>query len=397
MRAGRVFQAREVVWTVPELGISQLRAPSMAVERVLSSYYADSEADAHAFVDALLSHTLIAPRLSYDDVAALPPDVRAALRTAVAEAADLPLVHGPGTRPAATDVALLAAMRDRFDRLARDLQQARDPARFLFAPAQRFIDGLRDVEERVHAGLRGRDPTELLNQWLARISELGEWARIYAEFVEAQPLGFIIMEMRAGEGLELLVDAEEQGEHVVADVVERALIRDDGFLGRVDDAIEAAASLDDPHRDELREAMDALHAGKPWAVPCGQLLGGVEGMLWRAAEREGVIDDKRNLLKTADGGRRAPRIARNVNQLLDERVGFERVGSHLRRFLDDVLYDGVGHHHRHRRAQSESHREYACWGFVGLCGWLDRTERKGLMLHAGRLLDEALAPTTPHA
>ena len=114
-------------------------------------------------------------------------------------------------------------------------------------------------------------------------------------------------------------------------------------------------------------------------------------MLWHAAEQEGVIDDKNNLVKTASGPRGDMRYARNVNQLFGERVGFERVGSHLRLFLDDALYDGQGHALRHRRARTK-HREYTCWGLAGLCGWLDRTEGTRLLERAGELLDAQLAP-----
>lgn len=48
MPEARVFEPDYVVWAVPELGICQLRAPTGAVERVLSSYYADPGADAAA-------------------------------------------------------------------------------------------------------------------------------------------------------------------------------------------------------------------------------------------------------------------------------------------------------------------------------------------------------------
>jgi hypothetical protein len=378
------FPQEPVAHDVPELGLCYMRAPTFAVERILSPFYANTDSDPREFVDVLLSHTLIAPRLSYDDVHALADNVRSELRAAAARAARLPEEPAGALGPADSDKALLNAMRERFERFAEQLNESVDAARSLFIPTQSFLDALHDVRERIHAAARGRDVAEMVRGWIERLVELGEVAGLAVRFFETQPLGFVVIDMTAGEAFDLLMDAAEKGDHVMADAVEQALIQDDGFMDLVCGAIRDAATLDEAHKAELLAGVRSLAGQEPFAVSCRLLLGGIEGTIWLGAEREGVTDRDRSLVKTSAGRPKALH-ARNVNLLLDDRWGLD-LSDDYRLFLDDQLFDGHGQDLRHGRA-NRGHREYAYWALIAVCGWLDRCEETELMHSVGEHLD----------
>ena len=69
-----VFGLRRVTREVPTLGRCTVTAPSGAVEGRLAD--AADAGDPAAYVSALLSATLVTPRLSRDEVAALPEPAR---------------------------------------------------------------------------------------------------------------------------------------------------------------------------------------------------------------------------------------------------------------------------------------------------------------------------------
>lgn len=371
------FDPRNIVRDVPVVGICELRLPTLATERVLWPFYDDKNADANAFVDALVSHTLLSPRLSYDDVRTLAPSVRTALRAAVAAVCALPVASS------SSDRALLDAMRARRDRLTSAAVES--PASFpLFIG--RWLDEMR---ERVHASLRGADVGKTVLAFAQRLSEAGEVARRVVQVYDEQPLAFVLLEAHFENSFELLLDTVEQGDHILADIVQSALVADGRFMAAARAAVGQSGSLSDAQKEKLSLGLEELTNGH-WNSSCCLLMGGVESAIWTGATREGVIDSERRLLNTATRGRPKLRIAKSVNNLLDEGCGL-LIGGHLRHFLHDKVFSGPGHELRHGRSH-EGADEYSKWAFVALLGWLDCWDNTDFMTQVGDRLDAALEP-----
>jgi hypothetical protein len=125
-------------------------------------------------------------------------------------------------------------------------------------------------------------------------------------------------------------------------------------------------------------------------------MGAVEGMVWDAARRDGVLNDRRELLKTA-GPRPRLRVATSVNTLLDEDVSLA-LEDDLRLFLHAQLWDGHGHNLRHGRVRGDE-RAYALWALVALCGLLERESGSRLMNDVADRIDASVAaqPVSPPA
>lgn len=358
---------------VAGLGPSLLRPPSGATERVLRPMYEAN--DAGAFADAVISHTLLTPRLSYDDVHRLPSATRADLRRMVVAACALP-------EPAsATDDSLLAAMRERDKWLER---RSAGNAASLASYVAGWLDEMR---ERAHAAVRGADLGKVIAAAVQTAAEAGEAAELILKVYDEQPLAFVVLEAHVESSFELLVGAAEHGDHVLADMLQTAVIADRDFVAASHDAVQASGSLTDGQKEELAVGLAALQHGHPRAA-CPLLMGGVEGAIWTAAARETIIDTDRYLLKTEAPGRPKMRLATSVNNLLDGQHGLQ-VGSHYRHFLHDKLFNGRGHDLRHGRTH-EGAEEYAKWAFVALLGWLDRSDKTEFMEQVGDRFDATL-------
>lgn len=375
MQAGDAFETRSILRELPEVGLCSLRVPTFATERVLWPFYDDEAADASEFVDALVSHTLLSPRLSYHDVHELPASVRAALRQAVAATCSLPAAAG------GSDAGLLAAMRARRNDLAH--ATANRSASFSAFVGQ----WLEEMRERLHAWARGADVGKTVLAFAERLSEVGELARRVVEVYDQHPLAFVLLEAHCENSFELLLDAVEHGDHVLADAVQSAMVHDCRFMTSAAEAVEQSEVLTAEQKDELSLGIQALSEGRASAA-CRLLMGGVESALWAGAIREGVIDSERRLLKTAGPSRPRMRIATSVNSLLDEAAGLV-ISSYYRHFLHDKLFNGQGHELRHGRTHDGAD-EYAKWAFIALLGWLDRWEHTDLMVGAGDRLDALL-------
>lgn len=367
---------RTITTAVPGLGIAIVAAPTSADERFFArSYYGESDAVASDFVDAAVSHTTRSPALSYGDVAALAQTSRAALRLALADACGL------GAAASATDEALFLAMRERSGQLA---ERSREQTTNLLD----LLVGLSDeLRTRARAAARGPDVERVIGEWGRRVKEAGDQSRQLIEFYEQQPLGFVVSEMRLDASLELLLDAAEKGDHVVLQAVEEAVLADGMFLDEVRAAVSAAACLTPAQRDELEIGLEALLSRRD-APACRLLMGASEGALWTGADRQGVVNERNELIKSHRPGRPQLRRATSVNSLLDEDVGI-RLTEDFRLFLRNQLWDGHGHSLRHGRVDTRV-REYSVWALIALCGWIDQEERTYLMGSIGKRLDAAL-------
>jgi hypothetical protein len=342
-----------LVWVVPELGLCQLAEPSAAIDRVLSTYYADPEAaDAGEYVDALISHVVRRPRFSYDQVRDLPDPVRAELRLACAVHAGLGLA--PDTL---TDRSLLVAMAERFRR--RESQPSPSGILGFFQSIGNWSEHL---GAKVHHKLRGV-PAEVAMQ---AVSDAFEEFRLDQErkldAVRREPLFFIVAILPASYARSLLFDTPED----IATLVREVVMADSSFLDDVEQAVLDAPHLDEPQRDDLLKGLKAVRDGDPYA--CRHLLTGVEGGLWLAAEDEGVIDSNRFLLRSK---KKKQPYARNFGRFLDTDDGGLDVGDDYSWFLRHAAYDDHGQAIRHGRARTD-HERYSVWSFVALLGWLDR-------------------------
>lgn len=365
---------RQLTRDITDLGDCVVRRPTLAVERVLAGFYFSEQPDATSFVDALLSHTTLTPRLSYDDVAALPPDSRAGLRRLVASVCDLDESSG------SSDRKLLDAMLERHRRLTNQTRATSQGFAFWVA------DVIHDMRERAHAAVRGPDVGRMVQHWTQRAIEVGDQARQLIAFYEAQPLGFVVGEVQAGRSFELLLDAAEHGDHIVVSALDGAILNR-GFRDQICAAIQDADFLESPQQEELTDATELLQRRR-FASSCRLLLGAVEGLVWDAARREGVVNDHRELSKTARPGRPKLRIATSVNALLDEQVGLQ-LDDDLRLFLHAKLWDGHGHDLRHGRVRGGEHA-YALWALIAMCGLLDRECNSGLMCLVGDRIDASV-------
>jgi hypothetical protein len=118
-------------------------------------------------------------------------------------------------------------------------------------------------------------------------------------------------------------------------------------------------------------------------------MGAIEGAVWVGARRQSVVDDQNRLIKSDRPGRPQLRLARSVNNLLDEKVGVS-ITEDFRLFLHQQLWDRHGHSLRHGRVETRL-REYSVWALIAICGWIDQEERSYLMGSIGEGLDTALA------
>ncbi|HEX2161647.1 MAG TPA: hypothetical protein VHF88_07485 [Thermoleophilaceae bacterium] len=341
------------VWAVPELGLCQLTKPSPAIDSVLSSYYEDPEhADAGGYIDALISHVLRSPRLSYDEVRDLADPVRAELRVACA------VYAGVGLPPERlTDRRLLVAMAERFRR------QASQPSDGGFLGFFRSLQGLGEhAAAQLHHRLRGV-PFEVAAQAVAdAFEDFRKDQERKLDEVRRQPLFFIVADLPVSDARWLLFEAPEN----IATLVRETVMTDPTFLDNVERAVLDAPHLDEPQRDDLLKGLKAVRNGDPYA--CRHLLAGVEGGLWLAAEDEGVIDSNRLLLRSK---KKNEPFARNFGRFLDTDDGGLDVGDDYSWFLRRAAYDEQGQAIRHGRARI-GHADYSVWSFVALLGWLDR-------------------------
>lgn len=341
------------VWEVPELGLCQLAKPSAAIDRVLSKYYEDPEgADAGEYVDALISHVVRSPRLSYDQVRDLPDPVRTELRLACA-------VHaGVGLAPdSVTDRRLLVAMAERFGR------QESQPSPGGVLGFFRSMGGWSEqLGAKVHHKLRGVPVEVAMQAFSDAFEEFRQDQERKLDEVRRQPLFFIVAHLPASYARSLLFDTPED----IATVVREGVMADPDFLDDVEQAVLDAPHLDEPQRDDLLKGLKGIRAGDPYA--CRHLLTGVEGGLWLAAEDEGVIDGDRYLLRSK---KKNEPFARNFGRFLDTDDGGLDVGDDYSWFLRRAAYDDHGQAIRHGRART-GHELHSVWSFVALLGWLDR-------------------------
>jgi hypothetical protein len=376
MAEALVFELRRVTRSVEGVGLCEFRAPSISVERPLRVYYRDKdEARSGEFIDLAISEVLVSPRLSPEEVAALPESIRKTLRAGVADASRLPDVPAA----ALSDEALLLAMRERHARAAEQLRQSMDALR------DHYAEGFVRVREAFRPRLKRLNVSSIIERAAQTAVFAQRWREIGA-FYRNHPLSFVISQMRSRVAFTLLLDSEQQGDRVLAEALDRALLDDGDFADLVGKAAGQAACLNEPERVELSEGLRGLRDGRPFPAVLGQVLGPLEGMLWRIAKREDVINEKRELLRSADGHPTRPRLrrARNATHLFDEKAGLD-LSDHLRLFLEKV-FDATGQDLRHRRSD-DGHREYTLWALIGIAGLLDRCEGTQLMLAAGERLD----------
>ena len=283
---------------------------------------------------------------------------------------------------AATDDALLFAMRSRWARLARDAQSLSRSF------AVRISEVLADTRARMYAATRGFD----IGRWIA---ELAEEASRFSEdlgravdFYEQHPLHVVVQQALFRNAMHLLVETQEHGNQIVAELLANDIGKDAEFLDAVGEAVVQAPHLSREQKEELCDGITALREER-YAPATRLLMGGLESAIWARAASDGVIDDDRRLLKSAATGRPKLRVAKSVNNLLDERLGME-LRSDLRLFLHAQLFDGHGHDLRHGRTHARV-EEYAVWALVGVCGWLDRNGDCRFMSEIGHRIDDALA------
>ncbi len=351
---------------VPGLGLCSFVAPSRAVERLLVETYASAETrNPHEFVDALVSHTLVSPRrLSYEEVSGLPEQARRELRGGCAEAADVVGKAGQGA-PHASDDALLAAMVARYHRLTTVHAQ---PAGGLLGFLQSMASAWDAFGVRLHHGVRGADPVDVLDAWREGLdATLEELGRELTQ-IQREPLFFVVEHLGINTVRDLLYQRPSDVEELVSDYV----IADRALLAQVEQAVADAPYLDEPQRVDLQRGIEELRVADPYA--CRRLLAGVEGALWLTAEAQGVIDSSRQMLRT---GKPSPPTATSIGWLLRERGGL-KPGKTFAWFLLNAVFTERANDIRHGRARS-GHQSASVWSFVALLGWLDRYAGTGFM------------------
>ncbi len=366
---------RQTSGDVLGLGPCTVRRPTLAVERVLAVFYESDKPDEGAYVEALLSHTTLSPRLSYDDVAALAPEARMGLRELIGSVCEL------SPTSASSDSALLTAMGERQHLLIHRAQAtAGDFSRWL----SEVVGGLR---ERAHAAARGPDTAAIVERWTRRLAEAGERAQAVLDFKEQQPLGFVVAEVHLEESFELLLAVAEHGDELMVATLESALVTPE-FVELVRTAVEQPGLLDASQQEELGTGLE-LVLQRRWAAACRLLMGATEGMVWDAARREQVVNSSQQMLKTAHPRRPQPRRASSVNGLLDEQCGLN-LEDDLRLFLHAQLWDGRAHDLRHGRVRG-GERAYALWSLIALCALLDRERGARFMHEVADRIDAAVA------
>jgi hypothetical protein len=368
-----VYGLRQAVRIVPGLGLCVVDAPSGALDRLLATTYTSTE-DSFAFVNVLLSQTLRVPSMSYDDVAALPEETRRILREACAEAARLDPERSAGLIPEESDQALRAAIEVR---RARVLVQARtEQASFL----TNLLEGWGNFGVQLRHALHGNDVVQVLDAWAADFRETLDELQRDLDEIEQHPLFWVVEDLAFIDTRRLLLEQPDEIERVVLERV----IRPGELVDAVGAAVAAAPYLQDAQRDDLRHGLAALRRDDPFA--CRRIQPGLEGALWRTAAAQGVIDDRRYMLRSRK--QRQP-YAKNVSSILSEDGGLA-VSRELASFLLKAVFGPIAQDVRHGRAD-EGHRGVSVWSFLGLIGWLDAVAGTDLRDDVTQRLDAALS------